>query len=187
MPKRKVKKKKRGGLPDLSKQDVVCPMCAESYLETTKSFTTKKFANAGMLRLKRQYTGEGGGNQWTGPPPDPTAGYGMLECPMCEAPLAPSGHLKIAEGKATIEDPQSVSISEDSEPDNPIEETVMSSLPEESETKDNILPGSELEKNYSDTPPEMAMVILCSQCEKSFKNKQALSAHMKAHKNEKQS
>lgn len=84
-----------GKRPNLAKLDVICPMCAESYLETTKTFNPKKLANAGMLTLKKQYTAEGGGNQWTGPPPDPTAGYGFLECPGCEAPLASEGYLKV--------------------------------------------------------------------------------------------
>lgn len=182
MPKGKSKRsgkgKKRSRRPDLSNLDVICPMCAESYLETTNKFTPKKFANAGMLRLKKQYTAEGGGNQWTGPPPDPTAGYGMLECPGCEAPLASEGYLKIGERKATIKDPE-----KDEKPFfdviNEIDEVL-----EEANSKDPEpqLPLQELDKNYSGTLPGMEMVILCAECERSFKNKQALSAHMKAHK-----
>ena len=73
--------------------DVICPGCGESYHETTKSFNPDIEANAGMIRLKEPWKSWG----WTEPPPDPTAGYGLLECPGCEAQLAPSGHLKVKE------------------------------------------------------------------------------------------
>jgi len=88
-------------MPKLTGLDVICPMCAESYLETTNKFKPTIDANAGMLTLKQAYTGEAG-NQWTGPPPDPTAGYGMLECPGCEAPLAPSGYLIVVDEKGEL-------------------------------------------------------------------------------------
>ena len=88
-------------MPKLAHLDVICPMCAESYLETTNKFDPTIDANAGMLKLKQAYTGEAG-NQWTGPPPDPTAGYGMLECPGCEAPLAPSGYLIVKDKEGNL-------------------------------------------------------------------------------------
>lgn len=68
-------------------------MCRESYHETTDSFKLFHYlnlldANAGMLKLKDEFKSYG----WDEPPPDPTGGYGLLECPGCGAMLAPSGH-----------------------------------------------------------------------------------------------
>ena len=72
---------------------VVCPGCAESYHLTTAKYRPNIDANAGMLRLKDEYKSYG----WDEPPPDPTAGYGFLECPGCGAMLAPSGRLLVKE------------------------------------------------------------------------------------------
>ena len=71
--------------------DVICPGCRESYHETTASYYPEKDANAGMLELKDIYKSYG----WDEPVRDPTAGYGILICPDCEAPLAPSGRLEV--------------------------------------------------------------------------------------------
>ena len=76
--------------------DLICPQCRESFHETTKSFDSEKDANSGMFKLKRQYTAAEG-NQWDGFPPDPTAGYGFLECPQCGAQYAPSGRVEVRE------------------------------------------------------------------------------------------
>ncbi len=81
-------------MPKGAGHDVVCPGCAESYHITTSKYTPNRDANAGMLKLKRQYTAAEG-NQWDDVPPDPTAGYGLLECPGCGAMLAPSGRLTV--------------------------------------------------------------------------------------------
>ena len=88
--------------------DVICPMCRESYHETTDSFKLFHYlqlldVNAGMLKLKDEYKSYG----WDEPPPDPTGGYGLLECPGCSGMLAPSGHfivrLQEEKGKPTEE------------------------------------------------------------------------------------
>ena len=83
-------------MPKGAGHEVACPMCAESYHLTTAKYTPNRDANAGMLKLKRQHTAAEG-NQWDDVPPDPTAGYGLLECPGCGAMLAPSGRLTVRE------------------------------------------------------------------------------------------
>jgi len=80
-------------MPKGKGHDVICPGCAESYHETTETYNPNRDANAGMLKLKDEYISYG----WDQPPPDPTAGYGFLECPNCNAPLAPSGRLEVRE------------------------------------------------------------------------------------------
>ena len=80
-------------MPKGKGHEVICPGCRESYHETTKSYKPNRDANAGMLKLKDIYISYG----WDQPPPDPTAGYGFLECPNCSAPLAPSGRLEVRE------------------------------------------------------------------------------------------
>jgi len=87
-------------MPKGAGHDVVCPGCAESYHVTTSKYKSNKDANAGMLKLKEQYTAAEG-NQWDDVPPDPTAGYGLLECPGCGAMLAPSGRLIVREKEAS--------------------------------------------------------------------------------------
>lgn len=77
----------------IEEMDVVCPACGRSFHETTKNFDPDKNANPRMLDLKEPYLSRG----WDPPPPDPSAGYGSLECPGCGALLAPSGKLTIRE------------------------------------------------------------------------------------------
>ena len=84
--------------------NVICPMCRENYHETTDSFKLFHYlnlldANAGMLKLKDEYKSYG----WDEPPPDPTGGYGLLECPGCGAMLAPSGHFIVRLQEQPIE------------------------------------------------------------------------------------
>lgn len=90
-------------MPKGKGHDVICPGCRESYHETTDSYNPNKDANAGMLKLKDEYISYG----WDQPPPDPTAGYGLLECPQCLAPLAPSGRLEVREreNQDTVDEP----------------------------------------------------------------------------------
>lgn len=80
-------------MPKGKGHDVICPGCRESYHETTRTYNPNRDANAGMLKLKAIYKSYG----WDEPVPDPTAGYGILECPNCSAPLAPSGRLEVRE------------------------------------------------------------------------------------------
>lgn len=119
--------------------ELICPSCRKAYFDTTKSFRSTIDANAGMFKLKRQYTAEGGGNQWTGFPPDPTAGYGFLECPGCGAAYSPSGRVEVRAQAITPAD------------------------------------NMEIEINQAE--------FVCNTCVREFKNQQALSAHMRVHKN----
>jgi len=113
--------------------DVICPGCGECYHETTKSFKSGIDANAGMIRLKEPWKSYG----WTEPPPDPTAGYGFLECPQCGAQLAPSGHLMV---------------------------------------RKQVLPPGQLPNNSGKGK------WICPVCQREFKSKANLGAHMRVHK-----
>ena len=86
-------------MPKGKGHDVICPGCRESYHETTRRYNPNRDANAGMLKLKDEYISYG----WDQPPPDPTAGYGFLECPQCGAPLAPSGRLEVREREVSVD------------------------------------------------------------------------------------
>ena len=91
-------------MPKGKGHDVICPGCRESYHETTRKYKPNRDAHAGMLELKAIYKSYG----WDEPVRDPTAGYGILICPNCEAPLAPSGRLEVrlkgTPGSGPVED-----------------------------------------------------------------------------------
>lgn len=71
--------------------DIICPLCGACHFETTEQFDPDKQAHPGMLRLKEPFAGWG----WEPPPPDPSAGSGVLECRDCGGLLAPEGKLKL--------------------------------------------------------------------------------------------
>lgn len=71
--------------------DIICPLCGACHFETTSQFNPDKVAHPGMLKLKDTYAGYG----WEPPPPDPSAGYGILECRGCGGLLAPEGKFKV--------------------------------------------------------------------------------------------
>ncbi|MEA1928613.1 MAG: hypothetical protein U9N73_10435 [Candidatus Auribacterota bacterium] len=73
--------------------DVICPSCRGVFHQTTKDFNAQSDVTPNMLVLKEPYLSNG----WDSPPPDPTAGYGSLECPGCGAMLAPNGKLTTKE------------------------------------------------------------------------------------------
>ena len=100
-------------MPKGKNHDVICPGCRESYHLTTKTYRPNRDANAGMLELKAIYKSYG----WDEPVRDPTAGYGILICPDCEAPLAPSGRLEVREVVAALVEEK------EAEPELPVEET----------------------------------------------------------------
>jgi len=79
---------------------VKCPNCGGIYHRITKSYRARRSANPGMLELLPKYAAYG----WTPPPPDPSAGYGCLECPSCGAALAPSGKLKTVRVKVETDE-----------------------------------------------------------------------------------
>ena len=81
------KRKKIAGLK------VICPGCGLRQFETTSQYNPKKHAHPGMLRQVEPYATWG----WDGVPPDPTAGYGCLECGECGSALAPTGFLTVEE------------------------------------------------------------------------------------------
>lgn len=71
--------------------DIICPLCGACHFETTEMYEADRHAHPGMLRLKEPYVGYG----WEPPPPDPSAGSGVLECRDCGGLLAPEGRLKV--------------------------------------------------------------------------------------------
>lgn len=71
---------------------VRCPNCGGIYHQATSKHTTKQLARPDMLRLLPVFANLG----WDEPPPDASAGYGVLECAKCGQSLAPSGYLTIA-------------------------------------------------------------------------------------------
>jgi len=187
--------------------DVICPECRERYYVTTSLYYPEKTANAGMYELKAIYKSYG----WDEPVPDPTAGYGPLECVECKAPLAPSGYLivKAVNGHppaGPVEDP------EDKEPEAKSPDTVdgQAELPPELSPGDpaqvkegeppNIALGKvvqkvEKEPDHVVVPSEdkLPSVItdaggeikqwICPECHREdFKTRQALNAHSRVHK-----
>ena len=72
-------------------QCVECPNCGGIFHRTTSQYRRNEFAHPGMLTLLDSFANLG----WEQPPPDPSAGYGVLKCPGCEHSLAPSGYLTI--------------------------------------------------------------------------------------------
>lgn len=74
------------------KQRVVkCPNCTGIFHEVTNKYRAAQPANSGMLRLLPRFAALG----WDEPPPDPSAGFGILECPGCGNALAPNGKLDV--------------------------------------------------------------------------------------------
>ena len=176
-------------MPKGKNHDVICPGCRESYHETTKRYNPNRDANAGMLKLKDIYISYG----WDQPPPDPTAGYGFLECPNCSAPLAPSGRLEVREREvrlvskeATIGDPESISIGTeapiDKTPSTPfsVESVIKDAQDKERELPPGQLPIEELDKNYPDMTGEGKWI--CPHCGRGFKKKAHLGSHMRVYK-----
>ena len=135
-------------MPKKSGHDVICPGCRESYHVTTSSYSPNRDANAGMLKLKDEFKSYG----WDEPPPDPTAGYGLLECPNCSAPLAPSGRLEVREKEVKVE-PDHIAI-----------------------TSEDKLPPVQV-----DAAGEIKAFI-CPFCQREFKKKANLGSHMRVHK-----
>lgn len=78
-------------VPEFFPRDIFCPSCGESFHETTEAYCPDLAANSSMMRLKELYVSYG----WNDVPPDPTAGYGVLECPGCGSAMAPDGRLKV--------------------------------------------------------------------------------------------
>lgn len=72
---------------------VQCPSCETRQFEVTKAYDPKKMAHPGMVQMIEPYLSWG----WEGPPPDPSAGYGVMECGQCGSALAPHGFLKVVE------------------------------------------------------------------------------------------
>ena len=71
--------------------DIICPLCAACHFETTATYEPDNHAHPGMLQLKEPYMSYG----WEPPPPDPSAGSGVLECRECGGLLAPEGKFKV--------------------------------------------------------------------------------------------
>ena len=71
--------------------DIICPLCAACHFETTAMYEPDRHAHPGMLQLKEPYMSYG----WEPPPPDPSAGSGVLECRDCGGLLAPEGNFKV--------------------------------------------------------------------------------------------
>ena len=94
-------------MPKGTNYDLVCPQCGEICFETTESFDSERYADAGMFKLKRQFTAAEG-NQWDGFPPDPTAGYGLLECVQCGGAYAPSGRVIVRTQEVTPEEAKEI-------------------------------------------------------------------------------
>ncbi len=72
-------------------KDIICPLCGACHFETTDDFDPYKHVHPGMLRLKEPYLSYG----WDPPPPDKSAGSGVLECRDCGGLLAPEGRFKL--------------------------------------------------------------------------------------------
>ena len=70
---------------------VKCPSCGQVHHALTDDFDPGKPPHSGMIKLLPIYEELG----WERPPTDITLGYGVLRCCGCEAPLAPSGRLKL--------------------------------------------------------------------------------------------
>lgn len=70
---------------------VLCPACGLHQFDTTSQYRPDKSAHPGMLKQIEPYESWG----WDGVPPDPTSGYGCMECGECGSMLAPAGHLKV--------------------------------------------------------------------------------------------
>jgi len=85
----KTRSRKRAGLK------VLCPVCQLNQFETTGRFYPDKAAHPGMVRQIDPYQSWG----WAGVPPDPSAGYGSMECGACGSQLAPSGKLTVEESE----------------------------------------------------------------------------------------
>jgi hypothetical protein len=71
---------------------VRCRECGGIHFSCTKDYRAKDTAHAGMIKMLPKYV-EYGWEQ----PQDPTAGYGVLECPECGAALAPNGFFKVVQ------------------------------------------------------------------------------------------
>ena len=72
-------------------RSVYCPNCGLVQYETTEQYRADIAAHPGMIKMLEPYLSWG----WTQPPQDDSAGYGVLECGECGAPLAPNGKLKV--------------------------------------------------------------------------------------------
>jgi hypothetical protein len=70
---------------------VLCPSCGQARFQTTPLFNISLPANPTQITLMEPFASYG----WDQPVPDPSAGFGCLLCPECEAPLAPEGKLKL--------------------------------------------------------------------------------------------
>ncbi|MBI9090153.1 MAG: hypothetical protein JEZ12_13135 [Desulfobacterium sp.] len=70
---------------------VQCRECGGIHFACTNDYNEKRPAHSGMIEMIPKYKAYG----WQGPPQDPTAGYGVLECPACGSALAPAGKLKV--------------------------------------------------------------------------------------------
>ena len=75
----------------VAERKVYCPNCGGNFHVTTEQFRPRGHAHPGMIRLIEPYLSWG----WSPPPPDPSAGYGSLECPDCGAAMAPDGKLMV--------------------------------------------------------------------------------------------
>ena len=79
--------------PPKKKKYIECPNCKGVYHVTTEDFNPKLIVHPGMLTLIQTYADL----YWDQPPPDPSAGYGVLECPNCGSSIAPDGKFTIVE------------------------------------------------------------------------------------------
>jgi hypothetical protein len=93
LPPKKEEKAKDGETNELF---VKCPECRGVFHRATRHYRADIEAASNMLELIKIYADWG----WTPPPPDPTSGCGLLECPSCGAALAPSGRLLVVEKNA---------------------------------------------------------------------------------------
>jgi len=143
---------------------VQCPQCKRLVFKTTPNYDPARLPNASMIEMLDPWRSWG----W-----DKHHGFlaADLSCPLCEAPIAPSGRLHVVP-----DDHKAIKLPPTLEEKNQDLIDKLYPMTDEAEINDDV------DVTVVRPVPDSSTPFTCPVCGKAFKNKFSMTGHMRSHK-----